>query len=57
MASDSTPVGVKACIREDGETLPLIIRPDDGNNSVAFLKNWIAENKLWLEEKLLTHGE
>ena len=53
----STPLGVKACIREDGQTLPLMIRPEEGNSSVEFLKSWVAENRLWLDDKLLTHGE
>lgn len=59
MASDGCrdPAGVVVCIREDGQTLPLMIRPEGGNNSVDFLKSWIAENKQWLNDKLLEHGE
>ena len=38
------------------ESLPLIIRSKVGNESVTFLKNWITENKEWIEAKLLEHG-
>ena len=59
MASEecSNPAGVVVCVREDGQTLPLMIRPEQGNTSVNFLKTWIAENKQWLDEKLLEYGE
>lgn len=56
MASE-TPDGVVVCIREDRETLPLMIRPKGGKNSVEFLKSWIADNQLWLDEKMLEHGQ
>lgn len=47
---------VLVSIREDGETLPLIIRPKQGNDSVVFLQAWMARNISWLEQKLLDHG-
>lgn len=56
MADGRKPEGVVVCIREDGETLPLIVRPEEGKNSVEFLKNWVAGNKQWLDDKLLKHG-
>lgn len=57
MASTNDPDGVAICIREDGETLPLMIRPvEENNNSPEFLRNWIAQNKQWLDRKLLEHG-
>ena len=56
MASTNHPDGVVICIREDGETLPLMIRPVEENNSTEFLRNWIAKNKQWLDGKLLEHG-
>ena len=37
--------------------LPLKIWPKGDNNSVEFLKQWIADNKAWLDQKLLEHGE
>ena len=52
MADESVCAG----IREDGESLPLIVRPKDGNDSLIFLKSWVAENKEWLDHKLLEHG-
>ena len=46
------PVGVKV----EENTLPLIIRATEGNDSVDYLKKWIAQNKKWLEAKMLRHG-
>ncbi|KAL5490931.1 hypothetical protein EMCRGX_G016134 [Ephydatia muelleri] len=48
-------------IREDGETLPLIVRPRAGteaerNRSAGFLKEWIKANRTLIEQKLLQHG-
>ena len=48
--------GVCAGVREDGEPLPLIVRPKDGKNSFEFLRSWVAENKEWIDRKLLEHG-
>ena len=50
-------LGVEVSLREDGETLPLIVRPKDGNDSLTFLQNWIARNTSWLDQKLLDHGK
>ncbi len=36
--------------------LPLKIRAKGDNNSVVFLKEWVATNKDWLDQKLLEHG-
>ena len=36
--------------------LPLKIRAKGDNNSVGFLKDWVATNKDWLDQKLLEHG-
>ena len=44
-------------IREDGEPTPLFVQPKDGNNSLEFLKSWTSENREWLDQKLLEHGE
>lgn len=43
-------------VREDGESVPLFVRPKDGNSSVEFLKQWAQTNKDWLDQKLLEHG-
>ena len=44
-------------VSEDGpESLPLIVRPKDGNSSVEFIKRWVSDNKDWIDEKLLEHG-
>lgn len=56
MAESKSPAGVAVFIREDGETLPLMVRPEGGNSSVEFLKSWIADNKQWLHQKMLEHG-
>ena len=56
VAEDSVE-DVEVGIREDGETLPLIVRPTAaGNNSVEFLQSWIAGHTDWLDKKLLKHG-
>ena len=47
---------VEVGVREDGETLPLIVRPKQGRDSVEFLQTWISRNKSWIEQKLLEHG-
>eukprot|EP00118_Oscarella_pearsei_P000113 m.4243 g.4243 ORF g.4243 m.4243 type:complete len:369 (+) comp10445_c0_seq1:53-1159(+) len=47
---------VNYSIREDGETLPLIITPKDSNTSVEFLEGWIKDNHDWLAEKMQEHG-
>ncbi len=39
------------------DVLPLKIRPKDGNASLHFLKEWMAANKHWLDQKLLEHGK
>ena len=49
-------VDVDVGIREDGETLPLIIRPK-ANTSAAFLRVWISQNREFIERKMLEHGE
>jgi len=39
--------------------LPLLIEPEvlqDSGREPITLTNWIAENKVWLEDKLLEHG-
>ena len=54
--ADSGEAGVRAGIREDGETLPLVVRPKGGKDSFEFLKSWVAENKEWIDRKLLDHG-
>ena len=55
-SASMNPDGVAIYIREDGETLPLMIRPIEENNSPEFLRNWIVKNKQWLDGKLLEHG-
>ena len=54
--ADSCEEDVFAGIREDGELLPLIVRPKGGKDSFDFLKSWVAENKEWIDRKLLDHG-
>ena len=39
------------------DVLPLKIHPKGENNSVEFLKRWIADNQEWLDQKLLEHGK
>ena len=41
---------------DEGRSLPLIIRPKDGQNSAEFLQNWVKDNASWLREKMLQHG-
>ena len=43
-------------LKEDGITLPLFIKPKNGEDSVAFLIQWIGENKELLKQKILEHG-
>lgn len=38
-------------------TLPLTIHATEGKESVDYLKGWIAQNKSWLEAKMLEHGK
>jgi len=46
-----------ACeLREDGKTLPLFIKPKNGQDSVEFLIEWIGENKELLKQKMLEYG-
>ena len=47
-------VNVLTC--DDGEQLPLKIGPRGSKDTVDFLKSWIVENKEWLDQKLLEHG-
>ena len=47
---------VEVGLREDGETLPLIVRPAQGDDSVDFLKTWVSRNAGWLDAKILQHG-
>lgn len=49
--------GVCTSIALDGNPLPLFITPKDGNDSVYFLKQWVKNNKAWLEKKVLEHGK
>ena len=50
---------VDISFREDGETLPLIIRPRSGGNNTSadFLREWVRDNKKLVERKMLEHGE
>ena len=50
---------VDISFREDGETLPLIIRPRSGGNNTSadFLREWVRDNKKLVEQKMLEHGE
>lgn len=43
-------------ICEDGVTLPLFIKPKNGQDSVEFLIQWIGENKELLKQKILEYG-
>ncbi len=45
-----------AAVTVSTDTLPLKISPRDGNTSLQFLKEWMAANKDWLDQKLLEHG-
>ena len=51
------PEGVQVVSGEEGKTLPLFIYAKEGNDSVDFLKEWIADNKAWLDAKMLQHGK
>lgn len=57
MTAELGESAVEVSVREDGETLPLIVRPKRGNDSVAFLQAWIARNTSWLDQKMLDHGK
>jgi len=43
-------------IFDDGETLPLFIRPKNAQDSAEFLVNWIGDNKELLRKKILEYG-
>ena len=43
--------------REDGITLPLFIKPKNGQDSIEFLIQWIGENKELLKQKILEYGK
>ena len=45
-----------AAVTVSTDALPLKISPRDGNTSLQFLKEWMAANKDWLDQKLLEHG-
>ena len=51
-----TELEVEVGIREDGETLPLMVRPKAGQDSAAFLQGWICRHRAWMDQKLLEHG-
>jgi len=42
--------------REDGTTLPLFIKPKNGQDSAKFLIQWIGDNKELLKQKILEYG-
>ena len=48
--------GLEVTMGEVG-SLPFRISPKNGNNSVAFLEQWVSENKELLDKLLLEHGE
>ena len=48
--------GLEVTTSEVG-SLPFRISPKNGNNSVAFLEQWVSENKELLDKLLLEHGE
>ena len=52
-----TPEGVTVLGGERGDGLPLIINAQGDNTSVEFLVNWVANNKTWLDDMMLKHGE
>ena len=52
-----TPEGVTVLGGERGDGLPLIINAQVDNASVEFLVNWVANNKTWLDDMMLKHGE
>ena len=41
---------------ENGVTLPLFIRPKNGQDSAEFLIQWVGENKELLKQKILEYG-
>ena len=43
-------------LREDGTTLPLFIKPKNGQDSAEFIIQWIGENKELLRQKILEYG-
>ena len=51
------PTDVCVVSKDGPESLPLIVRPKDGNSSVEFIKRWVSDNKDWIDEKLLEHGD
>ena len=44
-------------LQEDGTTLPLFIKPKDGQDSAEFLIQWIGNNKELLKQKILEYGK
>ena len=42
--------------REEGTTLPLFIKPKNGQDSAEFIIQWIGENKELLRQKILEYG-
>jgi len=42
---------------DDGESLPLFIKPKNGQDSAEFLVNWIGDNKELLRKKILEYGD
>ncbi len=55
-ALDLEAVNVLSDSTEGPLDLPLKIRAKGDNNSVVFLKEWVATNKDWLDQKLLEYG-
>ena len=43
-------------LQEDGTTLPLFIKPKNGQNSAEFLIRWIGNNKELLKQNILEYG-
>jgi len=43
-------------LREDGTTLPLFIKPKNGQDSAEFIIQWIGDNKELLRQKILEYG-
>ena len=46
-----------ADVNVSNDVLPLKIRPKNDDTSIHFLKEWMAANKNWLDQKLLEHGK
>ena len=42
--------------QEDGTTLPLFIKPKNGQDSAEFLIQWIGSNKELLKQKIIEYG-